>query len=568
METIGGRSLARLLIESIQAGGNYLFCGPDDITDLRACPVRAIKRLCRSADITLADIHTLVEQESPSLFATFSAWFVFGDACSTDIDCILQVSSLHKPLLSSETARLSIELRESGYDVTRGLDINKVWIDPNGFIQFSKGGNETINMVMCTYDFHAQKYPLIFTEYIDLDMHQKSYALCTFITNKLEELTTSVTYAQLRDEKRTVYTTGGLERIDFAIKCMDYFDYSVDRSYDAWKSLIMKYLQLILFASSECAETRALYYQKMGLVELYALVYGRDDIDILKALLTRTAFTPDRVELFRTTVHRLHTHVKRIVHENLPRLDWNIQTIDTFDKDTVLSRPLFLSWTEDPIVVSDTFCDTWFNEYGEGNVTINDKFIEPNENIGCLDQHPRVRANVIDVPQKSSEWKELIKFYSCGNNTGVSPIDCTGPRDILRARSNLVMGCIGETLIAEYFDPSRCIENFSGRFTSCEVGLIVESVGERDSVGSCPDRLFVSSTEIIPAEFKTINGRPSENKGYCRSFTLAQRQIRRCAGILNSCEQGICVRGLMVFLWIYKDAGRWVFEMRGGIVQV
>ena len=572
MESLGARALANLLAESLQNGGSYTFCRVEDVGNLRAWSISSIKKLCKNAGITLRDVQACIEQVSPSLFATFSAWFVFGDPSSTDIDCILHVNSLNKPLLSSEMARLALELAEAGYDVTKGLDVNKVWIDPNGFIQFSKGGNETINMVMCTYGFHVQKYPLIFTEYVEVDIYQKVHALCTFIVNKLEELVTSATYAQLREEKRTVYTGGGLERIDFAIKCMDYFDYSVTRNCDTWKSLIVKYLQLIFFdkAMCECIDTRKRYYQKLGLLDMYVDIHGSDNGDTLKALLTRVPLsTPEQVELFQKSVHYLHSNVRKIVRENLPRLDWNIQNIHAFDRNPApLSQSLLSEWVAGPVEVSDAFCDVWFRDYGEGSVSINDKFIEPNENIVCLDSYPSIRAHVIDVPQKSSEWKDLIKFYSCGNNTGVSPIDCSDTYDILKARSNLVMGCIGETLITRYFDPSRCIDHFSARFTNCTVGLIVECVGERDSVGSCPDKLFVSSAEIIPAEFKTINGRPSENRGYCRSFTLAKRQITRCAGILNMCEPGICVRGLIVFLWIYKDSGKWIFEMRGGIVHL
>jgi hypothetical protein len=576
------KGLARLLAASMQNGGIYTWCTMADYPNLKAGSVRTIKNIFKKANLKInyppdmLKMQSIIEDTSPELFAIILGVNVFGDVTSRDIDIVLRVTNLERPVRSSEVVRLDVELAEMGYDITRGLDINKVYIESNGVVQFSKGGNETINMVICTYDFHTQKYPPIFTEYAELDVYQKVHALCTFIANKLEMLTTTENYATLRSEKQTIYTSGGLERIDFAIKCMDYIENRIEncieRDCDTWKSLIVKYLQLLLFdkAVCDCTETKKLYYQKLGLLQLFkshcenTSAYDDINFDIIEGLLTRRSFSTSEIALFHKTVHCLHAQVCNIIRQNLPRLDWHIQHIphmhEFHDCD-----PLHFAWLNSPIVVSDTFCETWFRNYGDDNVTINDKFIEPNENIDCLDQHPNVKANVIDIPQKSSEWMELIKFYSCGNNTGLSDIGICGLVDTLKARSNLIMGCIGETLIAKYFDPTRCAD-LSASFDRCTIGLIVEHVGIEGSNGSSPDMLFVNQKEIIPAEFKTIDGRPSENRGYCRAFSLAKKQITRCANILNSCEEGVCTRGLMVFLWIYEDDGKWIYEMRGGLV--
>lgn len=570
------KGLAKLLALSMQNGHEYVFCTSANIADLQSGSIRAMKNIFKQANLQINShdmlaMQTIIEKASPELFTKFLGWNVFGDRSSRDIDLILHVDNLHRPLLSSEVSRLHSELAEMEYDITRGLDINKIYIDSNGFIQFSKGCNETINMVICTYEFHVQKYPLIFTEFVELDIYKKVHSLCTFIANKLELLTTPEIYKILREEKKTIYTSGGLERIDFAIKCMDFFNY-VSHDRDTWKSLIMKYLQLILFeqASSECTNTRKSYYQKLGLLKLYKECQTDIDVninfDIISGLLTRCTFEPDKIEPFEKTIKCLHIKVTQIISENIPRIKWNIQTIDVFNKDTTpLSKSLFSSWILSPVALSDAFCNKWLDDYGE-NVAINDKFIEPNENITYLNLHPKVMANVIDVQQKSIEWKELIKFYSCGNNTGVVDINSCNPVDILKARSNLVMGCIGETLIAKYFNPSKCIDNFADIFESCTIGMIVEHVDTKGSRGACPDRLFVSNAEIIPAEFKTINGHPSENKGYCRAFSLAKKQLIRCAHILNMCEYGVCTRGIMVFLWIYEENGKWIYEMHSGII--
>ena len=586
------KGLARLLSQSLKNGAIYPFCTSADIVNLQSGSVRTMKDIFKKANLTrfvnqpleminMQKMQKIIEDTSPECFARFIAFNIFGDRISTDIDIVLKVDNLDRPLLSSEVSRLHYELQELGYDVNRGLDINKVFIDSNGFIKFSKGGNETINMLIFTYGLHTQAYPLIFTEKVELDIYQKVHSMCTFIANKLETLTSSSDYEILRVEKRTVYTFGGLERIDFAMKCMDYFANNIGgyRDYDVWKSLTLKYLQLILFdkATCDCFETNRSYYQKLDIVELYRL-YNLDtnpniDVNMLESLLTRKPFeTVEEETRFKKIIEQLHIQVKKIINDNLPRLEWTIQKIqhtqfnEMVSSCNTISQSLFSEWMSSPINVSDAFCDTWFSDYGDGNLAINDKFIEKNENLMCLDSHQNVKEHVINVEQRSDEWKKLIKFYSCGNNTGISEIASSNQSDILKGRSNLIMGCIGETIIAKYFDESKLVQ-IGKMFEKCTIGLLVETVGQEGSNGSCPDQLFVSDKEIIPAEFKTINGRPSENRGYCREFSLAKKQLTRCANILNICEERVCTRGIMVFLWIYQDDGEWIYEMRGGLVH-
>ena len=322
------KGLARLLALSMQSGCEYSFCTSADITNLQLGSVRTMKNIFKRANLQInpqdmATMQVVIEKSSPELFTKFLSWNVFGDRTSRDIDLILYVDNLRRPLLSAEVSRLYAELTEMKYDITRGLDINKVYVDPNESIQFSKGGNETVNMVICTFEFHAQKYPLIFTEYVELDIYKKVHSVCTFIANKLELLTTPEVYKILRNEKKTIYTSGGLERIDFAIKCMDFFNYT-SHDCDTWKSLIMKYLQLILFEKATSVDTRKNYYQKLGLLELYKECHADIDVninfDIIGRLLMRQPFAPDKIESFKKTIQCLHTRVIYVIAKNIPRL--------------------------------------------------------------------------------------------------------------------------------------------------------------------------------------------------------------------------------------------------------
>ena len=596
MEEITIKGLARLLIQSLNNGGKYDWCDKSYIEKLKKNPVSTIGNIFKKAGLKKhleedkKKMCIIIESISPECFTKYESFNIFGCETSRDIDICILVRDLSKPLLTSEIERFNSELKEIGYDIERGIDINLVQIDKNGFVNFRKGGNEAINMIFYTYDLHKQKYPVIFIKEIELDILPKIQSFSKFIMDRLESLTTT-NYQKLRDEKKNIYTKGGIERIDFVIRCFEFFDldpFSGKFDNDVWKSLTLKYLQLILFndvynnhcddSDSDSKIKKKNYYRKMGILELYCN-HCKDEIEInvIKSLFTRTPLTIENTPIFKKFVETMNIKFNEIAYENTPSLKWNIQyyQYNQLDKNpTPLSDELFNEWCKNPIILSSDFIKIWFDNYGDGNITIDDKFIKEND-LQFLDLVPKIKTNVITHNQKTPEWKELLKYYCCGNNTGVKVIESDDPSIIIKERSNLIMGCIGEEIISNNYDFSKLFDTDTDRdshFESCTIGIIVEKIGIEQSFGSCPDQLFISKTgdEIIPAEFKTIEGRPSTNKSYIRSFSLAKKQIRKCANILNSCDNGICKRGIIVFLWIYYDEQQlsWVYEMNGGILQI
>jgi hypothetical protein len=593
MEGITVKGLARLLIQSLNNGGNYDWCNVSDIPNLQKKPVSTIGNIMKKAGLKKhleedkKKMCIIIESISPECFTNYESFNIFGCETSRDIDICILTRDLTKPLLTSEKERFYSELKQTGYDIERDIDINLVQIDKNGFVNFSKGGNEAINIIFYTYDLHTQKYPIIFSKEIELDILPKIQSFSKFIMDRLESLTTT-NYNKLRDEKKNIYNKGGIERIDFVIKCFEFFDldpFSGKFDYDVWKSITLKFLQLILFndvyfnkcdsdSDSDSKIKKKNYYRKMGILELYYnYSKNKDEIDVIKSLFTRIPLTIENTPIFKKFVEFMHIKFNEIAYENTPSLKWNIQYYQYNQSDknpTPLSDELFNEWYKNPIMLSSDFIKIWFDNYGDGNITIDDKFIKEN-NLIFLDLIPKIKKNVITHNQKTSEWKELLKYYCCGNNTGVKVIESDDPNIIIKERANLIMGCIGEEIISNNYDFSTLIPIHSD-FESCTIGMIVEKIGIEQSIGSCPDQLFISksSNEIIPAEFKTIEGRPSTNKSYIRSFSLAKKQIKRCANILNTCDNGICKRGIIVFLWIYYDEQQscLVYEMNGGILQI
>ena len=380
-------------------------------------------------------------------------------------------------------------------------------------------------------------------------------------------------------KKKTIYNYGIVERSIFAMKCMNLFDY-VNYDHDVWKSVIFKYLQLIMFelANSHDNETKRMFYTKFGIIELFKKyitdTYSDSDIDInmnmniIECLLTRKQISIEQIPIFEKTIESLHSIIKKIIEENVQPIKWNIQKFTKFDiNPTQLSDELFLEWSMTPINLSDKFCEIWFNDFGHGNITINDKFIEDNQNIEVVEKYfPKLHSNIINVMQKTDEWKRLLKFYSCGNNTGVVVLDCNDPVEIIKKRYNLIMGCIGELIISKYYDFSNVVGN---DFIRSTIGMIVEKLDVEGAEGCCPDQLFVNDKEIIPTEFKTIEGKPTENRGFIRSFNLASKQIKKCGQLLNKCVGDIiCKRGIIVLLWIYYDdqQQKMMYEMHGSVI--
>lgn len=588
-EEIGVRSIARLLAKSIDSGGKYSFDKSDTsnelIMNLRKFPKRTIGGIYKDLGWShnksdrVRTLLNLIEKTSPELFSVILSWNVFGCERSTDVDVAVLVTNVYIPILSTEKDRLIEELGSVGYDSSKPLDLSLISIDEKNIPTFKKGGKEIHNMMLYTYNLHPQKYPLFLTYEVKVDYCKKTSSIVKYILDNLKLLTDTDSYEELRNDRISVYD-GGHARIEFVINVYERFIKNPHRwNLNVWKSLLFKYIQLVVLYTGiydESDENKKLYFRKKGVIQLlkkYMIRYHPEkawNLSLVEKILMREKLDPavDYVDCIDLIDH-LHERFSFIVRAENPVLDWEIQkmNIKTLSNPTPISDELYQLYLESCIEVNDGFCEEWCAIYGDDTV-IDAKFQEELINVDCdeLASHPEVVSNTHFIKQRCPEWKELLKFYSCGKNTGVKvlPKDLT-PKLVVKRRSNLLMGCIGECIVASGFDFTKMVGD---TFKMCTVGIVVTKKGEKGAMGSSPDGLLVSHDEIIPVEYKTIHGEPNDNQHYKRGFHLAKKQVEGCGEILNHCKKGVCRRGIIVLTWVYEDDGVWNYDSHGGFIEM
>ena len=596
-EEIGIKGLARVLTKSLDAGGEFDFIGDDPIhrqeivTGLSSYPKKTIGSIFksigkRSSDKThQMEFLNVIEDETPGIFTRYVALNIFGCPRSTDIDLVAWVDNIHLPLSSSEKTRMIDDLFSLGYDPAKTIDLNLISIDANGIISFKKGGKELSNILINTYDLHPQKYPLILTEPVTVSMEDKVSALVKYILDNLKFLVPSEKYAQMRAGKIAVYD-GGYSRINFAVDAYAHFIKDA-REWDVevWKSLVVKYIQLIMLYTGiydENVENTKLYFQKDGMVTLLKMYLAKYhptkayDLTLVEKILHKTPLHAGQDVPYDTAIiDLLHNRFGEIVAETFKSLDWSIQKIDlaAVGNPTALSTKLFDLYMANPLRVTDEFCEEWVRSFGDDRIDY--RFQEEIEGADTLERfHPDVAHNTLFIKQRSSVWKDALKFYACGKNTGVKSLPQTlSAESRIKERSNLLMGCVGESIVTKGYDfseipglPNPNPSGVSSGYEFCTVGMIVDQIGVEGSTGSCPDGLLVSSQTIIPIEIKTINGSPKDNAHYFRSFSLAKRQVQGCSDIINRSKPGTSTHGIVVLCWIYEEGGAWHYDCYGGVI--
>jgi hypothetical protein len=174
--------------------------------------------------------------------------------------------------------------------------------------------------------------------------------------------------------------------------------------------------------------------------------------------------------------------------------------------------------------------------------------------------------------QRSKEWLNLLKSYSCGNtphNQQLSFID-------VLTNYNLIRGCLMEQYLISYIDwnmfdsvDSVVSTELSSKPTKptkpellipCLCGLLVESksndCNKQTIKGIAPDLLLINkinnTNQIIPVEFKClVSDSEQYNSKYYREIKLAQKQIIRSQEIINKTLNS--PTGLIIFGYIWNN---------------
>jgi len=234
--------------------------GDSDVIELvKLRPTQTLKKIAGLFLYSCTELEELCSEK----FSRYMFFTVFGCPLSTDIDVVCYVDEIYSsngfvnPLFSSEIERLTAELSELGYDVSRGLDISLVTIKENNIVALSKGGRETQNIIISTHMHHIQKYPVPALEWVTGDILDKCRAIAKFYLDHLEHI--ALDYASVRNKKKEVYTIGTDAILDFSKTILQYINMSNIESQqwvDTMKSIVMKYIQLIILSVGKYEYTK------------------------------------------------------------------------------------------------------------------------------------------------------------------------------------------------------------------------------------------------------------------------------------------------------------------------
>lgn len=477
----------------------------------------------------------VLEEICKELFSTMISFCVFGCPDSTDIDVVVVVDKQSngdpRPLLTSEYGRLVEELTELGYDLdVRSLDYNLIVINPDEkrIIASTKGGDETQNMVNLTHMFHKQMYPHPDMAMVKVKMSDKLRAFSKYVLNYLEYIVED--YQGLRERKKEVYREGVESIMAYVDTLQPLFIVQSDqkRWFNTMKAIVMKYCQMVLLNSDILLYTKAEICDAMRSIT-------PDVVDGIEWFM----FRGKRGTFNSNTIPTLHRYYSTYLKEHLNRFD--VKTIKIRKRDianpTDLPDDLFQEFLTSPTQHTFKFQEMWIDTYGDSTINSMFKIKSSDEETVYSVLPEEFRSHLILMDQRSPEWLELLKFYSCGKNSKIIGDD-------FRSKFNLIRGAITELIAMKTFNASVVDE----KFTKCSVGFVVSEIGVEGSNGSAPDMLLMSDDEIVPVEIKTLKS-GKINSDYYRGIELAQMQCKGIKDILHSCSSSIKMeRAVMIMI--------------------
>ncbi len=453
--------------------------------------------------------------------ARILAFYIFGCPDSSDIDVALSVSSREELLLPIDEEWLQQQLQDLGYDISRGIDYNLIYIEENMIVDSTKGSpKETQTMIFETYKHHKQQYPQPFTTCQTADILDRIRGFAKFFLDHMKDLVGKEQYDKLREHKRVVYA-GGWSRIEFVMENLDKIK-MLDKpsSKSALKSLTMKIIQIILQTHDEREFT------KRGLAKKLDTHHPGTEQKALYHLYRRREglFDPDFIPF-------LASEFCRIACENHRVLEW-IDTDLPWDKNpTILPDHLIQEFIKSPLEPTPEFIKG-FQEFCPDK-DINSCF--PIKSMGCEHLPPNIlKDHVFTCDQRSEEWHKLRKLYPNGTSGG---LDVESDAWVYK-NYHVIRGAIMEQYVMRYFA-------YSG-YKPVTVGLMVKSKEETGTPNCAPDLLFTNGSDVLPVEIKCLTGKPTDNHDYRRAITLARHQLLSVADIVGS------TKGMMVIVYVHE----------------
>lgn len=449
------------------------------------------------------------------IYSYYEKFYVIGCPTSTDIDvvCIVNRNYLNNsvplPLKNTEIERLKTELNLIGYDTERDIDINIICIENRRCIGKSKGGDETINILLKTHTLHVQYYEFdIEIDFVDVSLIDKLKAITKFIFDYIEYV--CIDYKNFRETKRRLYMEGIDSMMKYIPNIINLIEFRMEKnSRDFFKSLTMKIIQLILLKDN------IYMYTKEELINI-STEYNFDKENI-RYFLTRGKEGIFNMDTFR----KLYDTYISIMNEYFDTLDIRTIKIDSIRNKTILSEILFDEFIKSPNSHTQTF-EVEYEKSLFNNV--NELFpieITPPEQINLpIDI---IERHFIQIPQRSEEWIRLLGMYKCGNNGAEI-------KDTMEGVYNLLRGAITESIVLDRFISEML--NLEG-WEKVQVGLLVENKEIKGSDGCAPDLLLIKDNMVIPVEIKTLTD-INHNSNYYKKLDLARKQLDSVENILGS----------------------------------
>ena len=496
--------------------------------------IRTYKVIEKYTCITMERLESLCDDK----FSRYLSFIIFGCPSSTDTDVVVIVdkhsNGIPFPLFSSEEARLYKELDELKYNTSeRDVDINLIAIENNAIIASSKGGPETQNMVMATYNYWVQKYECPNFTVVNVDIGDRLRAFSKYVLNYLSHIVDD--YSLLRYKKQTVYMEGS-DNIMIYVKELEhlFIKESGDKKWqDTMKAMVMKYTQMILI------EKNIHVYTKDRIINEFRKFHPTL-AEAVRWFLYRGKYGEFSAEL----IPSLHVEYCRIVDDYLAKFAHTSE--ETLKSDimnpTMLSDELFFEFLKGPVHYTERFKELWVQTYK--GFSVNEIFpiksSDRNDIVPIIGEE--LASKFVFIDQRSPEWLTLLNFYECGKNSN-------NITDSFEGTFNLIRGAITELIIMNIFD-SRTLGQ---KFTKCSVGFLVEDDKIEGSPGCAPDLLAVSEDEIVPIEIKTLRS-GSINHDYYREITLATRQCVRARDILLSGETKVEINKKLMLIAHFTDS--------------
>lgn len=560
------------LVESIRTNPrNIIMRGiTDATTDADICE-KLIELLNSSPIKTLKNILSVIGDitiNTQDLYTqSYISWIVIGCPKSTDIDVCIFVSKENskdgKPLELSPSLLITLmtELRVVGYsiDSINDLDINVLCVNEAGHIIANmKGGSEIANIINLTHHYHKQKYTIPYLHTIEVSIFDKLRAISKFILDNLENLTPA--YENIRSSKQEAYQNGTDAMIKFTVSeefldKLDLVNSNTTKVWkDLWKSLVMKFCQLILLVDNQYE------YRKEQLAIKTGKVFPeREKLtdELLWFLFRGNKGSNDNTA---DTIRFLHQKYSGIVDTYFASVKPSYMTITQdsllrtivgheLDFSEELPEELLYEFFKSPTVPTSNFEKLWvefvllYKEvYTISSFSLNKLF---QSSVSSLDTRLKLftllgKTNYeqfVWIAQRSDEWFALRKLYPGGTDLG-------NISDTLQATYNLLRGSITEMIIQKLFSPS-VIGLKNEDYSWVDTGLI------HNGKKSCaPDGLLVSSTKLIPVEIKSLHS-SVKNSDYYRGIELATKQCNSVRTILN--RPDVITHYLVILSWYTID---------------